>query len=422
LTLDATTVFTLNVSQRIDNEEFHAQQQVTVSVGPPPAPKAKIQKFHGSVALDGSQLQLTLSWITEIADQITLTHVNGFQKPSDTLILRPTTRDPLANTYTLEARKGQEAVTSTISIVWVGSKSVPVVFSPQDCAILPDGSRLFATGGFANSVTVLDPLTLAKVPGSPFSLGERTNPQGIAASPDSTRVYVGSIYPKNRLWGYDSRTFKAVSGSPAETGGAYHMAVTPDNQSIYVSGDFDVQVFATSNMKLLRSIRVGNTPQGIAFTPDSSRAFVAIGGDDEVCVIDNASGNKIGTLKVGARPISAAVTPDGKQLYVGNQGSSSVSVFDPATLQQLPGSPIGVRGGPLRLAPSRDGKRMFVLSAWGPRLNVIDTSTRTLVGGTDIGSGTTGLAVSPDGVRVYVLLRSSNQMWMFLPTATGGTG
>jgi hypothetical protein len=61
LTLETTTVFTMNVAQSIDNQEFHAQQQVTVSVVPPPPPKPRITKFHGSVAIDETQLQLTLS-------------------------------------------------------------------------------------------------------------------------------------------------------------------------------------------------------------------------------------------------------------------------------------------------------------------------------------------------------------------------
>jgi YVTN family beta-propeller protein len=420
LTLEATTAFTLNVSQRIDNEEFFAQQQATVTVGPPPPPKPKIDKFNGSVALDGTQLQLTLSWITDLADEVTITHVNGLQKKSDKLIIRPTPTDPLATTYTLEARTGTNVVTSTISIIWTASKSAPVGSFPWRCAILPNGSRLFSTNGVGNSVSVFDPPTLANVSGSPFKV---TSPSSVAPSPDSSRVYVtASGYPNGKLYGFNSGNFNGVSGSPATTqGSAFNLAVTPDGKRVYVSGSFEVRVFDTSNMKQAGSVRVGNTPQGIAFSPDGKLAFVAISGDAQVSVIDTAKLSQSATISAGAWTIDCAVTPDGKQLYVANQGSSSVSVFDAVTLQQLPGSPIGIQASPLQIQPSRDGRLMFVLSnGGGPRLTVIDTATRTVVGSSVTTSSCTGLAVSPDGIRVFVLGRDA--MYMFLPSATGGIG
>jgi YVTN family beta-propeller protein len=420
LTLEATTAFTLNVSQRIDNEEFFAQQQATVTVGPPPPPKPKIDKFNGSVALDGTELQFTLSWITDLADEVTITHVNGLQKKSDKLIIRPTQTDPLATTYTLEARTGTNAVTSTISIIWTASKSAPVGSFPWRCAILPNGSRLFSTNGVGNSVSVFDPPTLANVSGSPFKV---TSPSSVAPSPDSSRVYVtASGYPAGKLYGFNSGNFNGVSGSPATTqGSAFNLAVTPDGKRVYVSGSFEVRVFDTSNMKQAGSVRVGNTPQGIAFSPDGKLAFVAISGDAQVSVIDTAKLSQSATISAGAWTIDCAVTPDGKQLYVANQGSSSVSVFDAVTLQQLPGSPIGIQASPLQIQPSRDGRLMFVLSnGGGPRLTVIDTATRTVVGSSVTTSSCTGLAVSPDGIRVFVLGRDA--MYMFLPSATGGIG
>jgi len=53
-------------------------------------------------------------------------------------------------------------------------------------------------------------------------------------------------------------------------------------------------------------------------------------------------------------------------------------------------------------------------------LSVIDTTTRTLVGSSPIvGDYPTDMAVSPDGIRVFV---ASGDLRLFLPSATGGIG
>jgi hypothetical protein len=222
LTLETTTVFTMNVAQSIDNQEFHAQQQVTVSVVPPPPPKPRITKFHGSVAIDETQLQLTLSWITDLANQVTITNINGLQKPSDTLVIKPTQSDPLASTYTLEARKGAEAPTSTISIIWTGYKSAKLPGLAAACALLPNATRLYCLGLTSNNVTALDPTTLANLPGSPYPV---PNPVSIAASPDSARVYVNQLASdKQTLKAYDAATFTAVGPAASIQNGAAILA------------------------------------------------------------------------------------------------------------------------------------------------------------------------------------------------------
>jgi DNA-binding beta-propeller fold protein YncE len=427
LTLETTTVFTMNVAQSIDNQEFHAQQQVTVSVGPPPPPIPKISKFHGSVAMDRSQLQLTLSWITERADQITITGVPGLQPTSGEMIIRPSTNDPLQSSYTLEARSGQNKVTSTVSFIWTENKRVPVGEYPTQCAILPDGSRLFCTSYLSNKVWTLDPVKLTNLAG-PFGVFRAYS---IKASPDDACVYVTEGPPDCKLSGYDPITFKAVSGSPAPTGTLHrYLAVTPDSKRIYVSGGLDegVLVFEASRLKQVAKVNLARPARGVAFTPDGSRAFVAMGQEGVVSVIDTEKLIEIKTIPVSSFTFiqDVAVTPDDKQLYVAD--SDSVRIFDPVTFQQFKESPIRVSGlgYGAYLEPSRDGRLMFVL---GASLSVIDTTTRTLVGSSrTFCTYSTGLAVSPDGLRVFVvavtgIARDSNaEMLTFLPAAIGGIG
>jgi DNA-binding beta-propeller fold protein YncE len=415
------------------------RKQVTISVVPP---KPKILKFHGSVAVKGSQLRLTLAWIADGADEVTITHHPSPLKPIGELVISPSKGDTLHGAYTLKARTGQDAVTSTVSIMWAAAKSTAVgkvlfEFVRQGCAILPDGSRLFCVNiDHPYNVSVLDPETLAHVPDPPFKVDSA--PIMIAASPDSKCVYVSQL-----IWGfafisklsaYDSRDFRPVPGSAeSKTHEMKGFAVTPDGEQVWVSSigkfppgdDKTVRVYDTSDMRLVRSVTVGGRePMGIAFTPRGTtpaRAFVAIFRDSALAVIDTETFEQETIPLLGGRPASVAVTPDGKQLYVGSL--TQIWVFDVETLEQLGSITAGGGSG---LAPSPDGRLIFATQ--GSSLHVIDTATRTLVGTCDIGKDSSlGLAVSPDGFRVFVLCTTpypeqAGTLWMFLPDATGGTG
>jgi DNA-binding beta-propeller fold protein YncE len=414
LVLETTTPFTLNVSQRIDNEEFFAQQQVTVAVAPPPPPMPQIVKFHGSVALDGTKVRLTLSWITERADQVTITNVSGLQKSSDTLVIHPSTTSPLAGSYTLEARTGTNSVTSTVRILWTQFKSAPVGQSPGSCVILPDGSRLFSRNPAAGSISVFDPLTLEQVPGSPFKFAA---PFAICPSPDSSRVYIVD-YPAHQLFAIDSRDFHIQATVPKVAGS--YLKVSPDGKRLYVNGSLDMEVYDTSTMKLLGSVAHPLHAGPIALTPDGTRAFIALMSPPAVLVIDTAKLELIATIPVGGiLPGDLAVTPDGKQLFVADGNAAWIAVFDPVTLKPFPDSPIRL-APPRELQLSRDGNLLFVTG--NVRLYAIETATHAVLGSTPFTGVLAGLAVSPDGVRTFVLTQFPDFMWMLLPSATGGIG
>jgi hypothetical protein len=138
------------------------------------------------------------------------------------LVIKPTQSDPLASTYTLEARKGAEAPTSTISIIWTGYKSAKLPGLAAACALLPNATRLYCLGLTSNNVTALDPTTLANLPGSPYPV---PNPVSIAASPDSARVYVNQLASdKQTLKAYDAATFTAVGPAASIQNGAAILA------------------------------------------------------------------------------------------------------------------------------------------------------------------------------------------------------
>jgi YVTN family beta-propeller protein len=341
------------------------------------------------------------------------------------LVIKPTQSDPLASTYTLEARKGAEAPTSTISIIWTGQE--------REAPGIGSGLRAPAQ---CHSFVLLGPHQQQRHSSRSHNTGEpsrvtlpRPKPgvdRGIARQRPRLRESIGvrQANTQGLRCGYFYRRWSR--GKHPER--RRHSGVTPDNKRIYVTGGSELRVIDASNMQQAGQITfLGGFPQGIAFTPDGSRAFIAIS-NGLVSVIDTAKIVQIATIAVGLNPlevdpVDVAVTPDGKQLYVANVESQSVSVFDAVTFTELPGSPIAFLASPFQIKPSRSGKLMFVLTVQASRrLYVIDTTTRTVVGSATAGYEPVGLAVSPDGIRVYVMLRGDNLICMYLPSATGGIG
>ena len=104
------------------------------------------------------------------------------------------------------------------------------------------------------------------------------------------------------------------------------ITANPDNDSVTL---FDVKTGYTR----LAEIPVGKEPNGVALSPDGTRAYVAntVDGTVSVLTINRASASVAtvtNTIKVGTEPYGLALTPLGRKLYVTNARSNSVSVID----------------------------------------------------------------------------------------------
>jgi len=185
------------------------------------------------------------------------------------------------------------------------------------------------------------------------------------------------------------------------------IAFTPDGTRAYVTnGGGDVWVLATSNNAVLAKVVVGGYPSGIAITPDGTRAYVTRDNANSVWVIDTSSNTVTAKITVGTAPGGVAITPDGTRAYVTNvggvAGGGSVSVIDTSSNTVV--ATVSVPG-PVGVAITPDGKRAYVASPSGP-LSVIDTSSNSVVATVAVPSiedSPFNVAITPDGTRVYVV-------------------
>ena len=184
-------------------------------------------------------------------------------------------------------------------------------------------------------------------------------------------------------------------------------AVTPNGARLYVTNfsHNTVSVIDTLTNQVIDTITVGQSPWGIAITPDGKRAYVAnLSGT--ISVIDTSTNTVIDTIADEDGPFGVAITPDGTRAYVANT-LGTVSVFDTSTNTLITKIPVVDRFGfPARnlvaIVITPDGTRAYVVSAATGQVSVIDTALNVVIATirTDPGSPLS-LAMSSDGTRVY---------------------
>ena len=160
-------------------------------------------------------------------------------------------------------------------------------------------------------------------------------------------------------------------------------------------------------------IPVGDTPIGVAVTPDSAYAYVANGTGNSISIVEAASNTVIDTISFGASPMgptSGAFTVDGAYYYVaGWQGW--VAVIDTATHATTAYFKLSYQSAnPGHVTMSPDGAYAYVNGRTGGVMYVIDTATQSEVATIPMLGGTAGAAFTPGGDFLYVALYFNNSI------------
>jgi len=186
--------------------------------------------------------------------------------------------------------------------------------------------------------------------------------------------------------------------------------------------------------------RSGPYPGGLALDQGSGVAWVALSRNNSVAVVDLAGGRVDAEIDVGMAPYTVVLAGD--KAYVSNWGgrrpaagdttgpssgsevvvdpdsgiasSGTVSVIDVASREVVGEIDVGLHPSGMALSP--DGSRLFVANANSDTVSVIDTSTDRVVDTLDpkpmpelpLGSAPNALAVSPDGTTLYVANGGNN--------------
>ncbi len=165
-------------------------------------------------------------------------------------------------------------------------------------AVLPDGSKAYvANKDDKPFVSVLDLATRKQIGTVPMPRGT----QGIAASPDGTRVIAMDFArPEIAVIDTATDTVQERISLADTTDAAYKAYYSPDGQWLLTMAGSTIGIFDAANLRApQRTLRVGASPMGIGFSADGKTALVANHGDGTVSVVDIATAKVTQTFKAG---------------------------------------------------------------------------------------------------------------------------
>lgn len=156
-------------------------------------------------------------------------------------------------------------------------------------ALTPHDKLLVVTRGQVEDgppeVTLISPVT-NQITGD-LSLNRPGAAQSVAVSPDGRFAYAAIFGGPGGVWVIDLANQKTVTVVPTPDIGMVGVQVSPDGRFV-VATDFllnEVSVISTAANRIVANIPVGPEPNGVVFSADGCRAFVANQGDTTVSVI-----------------------------------------------------------------------------------------------------------------------------------------
>lgn len=185
----------------------------------------------------------------------------------------------------------------------------------------------------------------------------------------------------------DTESFKVLKNIDAGNS-PFRIALQPDGKYLWIGNNAEgassgVTVLDATSGKLAAWLPTGAGHHELAFSDDSSHAFVSNRESGTVSVIDIQRLKKIKDIKTGDKPVSIAFSRLSKTLYAANEGDGSVTVIGSPNFEVSGRIPLEPGLKALRFAP---GDRWgFVINSKTRQLSVFDASSNGIAFGGEVG-------------------------------------
>lgn len=182
-----------------------------------------------------------------------------------------------------------------------------------------------------------------------------------------------------------------------------YVAMTPDGSKVLVSNwcTWDLSVIDTRNNTEIKKVPLeGRYPRGIAVSPDSATAYVALMGSDRVVAVDLSDYSVRGFASPGAGPRHIVIAPDGSSLYVSNNRGGNVVKIDRASGKVAGTVSTGTQ--PRSMAISGDGEAVYVVNYESSTMTKVRTADMTKMQTVQTDHHPIGITYEPTLKRVWV--------------------
>ena len=339
----------------------------------------------------------------------------------------------------------------------------------QPFAYVTDSDPCFLSP-FNRCVSVIDTATNSyKAPVFVNIGGTRAFTNGVAVTPDGTRVYVtatvilGAFAVGRAVLVIDTSTNMQTGTITISSGCTGRIAIAPDGRRAYVVGSgavcvIDIDPIPSNALNYNREISASGIPittpyqgDGIAITPNGMFAYLApavtLAPPDFVQVINIGSATpsvsspiSSASLPLGASFLGAiAITPDGRRAFVPvtnlpppsppplirvQNGFATIdTVSNSVSCPPVNFSNVFFRSPrPLSIATTPDGSRAYAVTVESIEMITIPNppsgcSTTTPVAALNIPLGGTGgggqIAIAPDGKHAYIAASQNHAVYVF---------
>jgi YVTN family beta-propeller protein len=308
------------------------------------------------------------------------------------------------------------ATTSLVTAAPVSASSDVIatipVSHPGPVVLSPDGATAYTTSNRDGTVVVIDTATnkvITTIKIQRTGHGPALHNASLAVS--GTRLYV--VKNGGQVAVIDTATNKVITDINA---GATSVVIRPGIGLLYVARGFSedgLTIYDTNTYQIVHTVRTGNTGfeflrDSISITPDGTRVYIT--SERNIEVIDSKTEFRLLTVIHGEGFTSGvAFSPNSTRAYVGVVEHSHgidpapnkhfVDVIDTATNKVIAHIDVG-RGQTVgAIAVSPDGTRVY--AAVGGNVSAIDTATNKIIG-TLAGVHTNSMVISADGTRLYL--------------------
>ena len=248
-------------------------------------------------------------------------------------------------------------------------RRVPVLREPHHLMLSPNGRELLVGDAGGNEMLFLDPVSGEIRRRMPLA-----DPYHLGFSPNGKWLTVTGL-ARNQVDVYDAASLQLAHRFPIASMPS-HLAYSPDSSVAYITlqGTNRVAALDLKRMAVLWNAEVGSTPAGIVW--HDGKLLVANMGSDHFAVVNPADGSVLQRVRTGRGSHQIFPSPDGRTLWVNNRVDGTTVAVDAKTL--VPGRVYKLGGGPDCIDFAADGK-LWITLRFAQKVAVLDPASGAVV-------------------------------------------